>query len=61
MGESNYLNYVYPPFNYGAEFEQHGRTGRPLGSECFIERAERFLKRDLKKKKPGPKNDGDTN
>jgi len=36
------------------EFEQHGRTGRPLGSERFIEKAERLLQRDLKKKKTGP-------
>ena len=43
----------------GIEFEQHGRTGRPLGSERFIEKAGRFLQRDLKKKKPGPKGDGD--
>jgi len=33
------------------EFEEHGRTGRPLGDEVFI--AEELLKRDLKK--PGPK------
>jgi len=43
----------------GIEFEQHGRTGRPLGSERFIEKAGRLLQRDLKKKKPGPKSDGD--
>jgi len=36
-------------------FEQHERTGRPLGAESFIEKAERLLKRELKKKKPGPK------
>ncbi len=41
--------------NSEIEFEQHGRTGRPLGSERFIEKAERLLQRDLKKKKPGPK------
>ena len=35
--------------------EQHERTGRPLGSEGFIEKAERLLERELKKKKPGPK------
>jgi putative transposase len=35
--------------------EQHERTGRPLGSESFIEKAERLLERELKKKKPGPK------
>ena len=36
-------------------FEQHERTGRPLGTESFIEKAERLLSRELKKKKPGPK------
>ncbi len=45
----------------GSEFEQHGRTGRPLGSERFIEKAGRLLQRDLKKKKPGPKGDGYNN
>jgi putative transposase len=39
--------------------EQHERTGRPLGDESFIEKAGRLLKRDLKKKKPGPKSIGD--
>lgn len=40
--------------------EKHGRTGRPLGSERFVERAELILQRQLKKKKPGPKSaDGD--
>ena len=33
----------------GIEFEQHGRTGRPLGSERFIEKAGRLLQRNLKK------------
>jgi len=37
------------------EFEKHERTGRPLGDESFIEKAERLLQRELKKKKPGPK------
>ncbi|MCP4697923.1 MAG: transposase [Gammaproteobacteria bacterium] len=37
------------------EFEEHERTGRPLGNDSFIEMAEKFLRRDLKKKKPGPK------
>jgi len=39
------------------EFEQHERTGRPLGTEKFLEKAERILQRELKKKKPGPKVD----
>lgn len=37
------------------EFAKHERTGRPLGSDSFIEMAESLLNRDLKKKKPGPK------
>ena len=31
-------------------FEQHERTGRPLGAESFIEKAERLLKRAEKEK-----------
>ena len=38
----------------GEEFEKHERTGRPLGDESFIEKAEKLLGRELKKKKPGP-------
>ena len=37
------------------EFEQHERTGRPLGTDRFIEKYERLLNRELKKKKPGQK------
>ncbi len=37
------------------EFEQHEKTGRPLGADRFIEKAEKLLNRELKKKKPGPK------
>jgi REP-associated tyrosine transposase len=35
------------------EFSKHERTGRPLGDDGFIEMAEKLLKRDLKKKRPG--------
>ena len=28
-------------------------TGRPLGTECFIKRLEKILKRDISPKKPG--------
>ena len=38
-----------------AEFMRHSRTGRPLGDDSFIEKAERLLNRGLKKMKPGPK------
>ena len=37
------------------EIERHERTGRPLGGERFIEKAEYLLQRELKKRKPGPK------
>jgi len=37
------------------ELERHERTGRPLGDDDFIEKAEKLLGRELKKKKPGPK------
>jgi putative transposase len=33
----------------------HERTGRPLGSEAFVDMAGRILGRDLRKQKPGPK------
>jgi hypothetical protein len=37
------------------EFERHESTGRPPGGESFIEKAERLLRRDLKKKNPVPR------
>ena len=40
-------------------FIRHSSIGRPLGDTDFIERAERLLHRDLRKKKPGPKVDSD--
>ena len=33
----------------------HASTGRPLGSDGFVESLERQLARSLKRKKPGPK------
>jgi len=39
-------------YSVNDSLEQHERTGRPLGSEGFIEKAERLLQRELKKKKP---------
>ena len=38
-----------------ADFIRCSRTGRPLGDDGFIEKAEQLLNRNLKKKKPGPK------
>lgn len=35
--------------------QKHSNTGRPLGGIEFIEKIEKLLGRDLKKKKPGPK------
>ena len=40
------------------EFEQDEKTGRPPGGDRFIEKAEKLLNRELKKKKPGPKVEG---
>ncbi len=37
------------------DFVKHSRTGRPLGDDSFLERAERLLNRNLRKQKPGPK------
>ncbi|MEA1991141.1 MAG: transposase [Thermodesulfobacteriota bacterium] len=37
------------------DLRQHERTGRPLGSELFIDKLEVLLGRLLRKKKPGPK------
>ena len=34
---------------------RHASTGRPLGSDTFVESLERQLARSLKRKKPGPK------
>jgi putative transposase len=36
-------------------FPMHERTGRPLGSEDFIERLSALVGRELGKQKPGPK------
>lgn len=37
------------------DIRKHERTGRPLGTEEFVERLESALERPLKKGKPGPK------
>ncbi len=37
------------------EIRKHERTGRPLGSEGFVERLETALERALRRGKPGPK------
>jgi putative transposase len=34
---------------------RHERTGRPLGSESFVDGLERALSRRLHKQKPGPR------
>ncbi len=44
-------NYLKSAQYYGdSEFERHERTGRPLGSERIIERAERLLNRELNRR-----------
>ena len=40
------------------DFESHLSTGRPFGNDDFVTMAEKLLGRDLKKKKPGPKREG---
>jgi len=40
------------------DIRKHERTGRPLGSEGFVERLETVLDRPLKRGKPGPKGKG---
>ncbi|MDP8207900.1 MAG: transposase [Candidatus Electryonea clarkiae] len=37
------------------QIQLHSRTGRPLGSTDFLEKLEKKLKRNLKKKRPGRK------
>jgi putative transposase len=37
------------------ELRQHERTGRPLGSNSFIDKLEALLEKQLRKKKTGPK------
>ena len=38
-----------------ASFRRHERTGRPLGTDSFIQDMETLLKRRLRPQKPGPK------
>lgn len=40
---------------------KHEMTGRPLGTDSFVEKLETLLKRSLKRKKPGPKTNKSTN
>jgi len=37
------------------KLRQHERTGRPLGSNLFIDKLEALLGKQLRKKKTGPK------
>ena len=37
------------------ELRDHGRTGRPLGDETFLDRLETLVGRQLKPQKPGRK------
>jgi putative transposase len=39
-------------------FRRHARTGRPLGSDAFVERLEQVTGRRLRKRKPGPRPGG---
>ena len=40
--------------------QKHTRTGRPLGSECFVEVLEELTERTLRPQKPGPKSPGES-
>ncbi|MFO7675864.1 MAG: hypothetical protein R6X12_06080 [bacterium] len=44
-----------PPASEAEALRLHNRTGRPLGSETFVEKLERLVGRTLKPQKPGPK------
>ena len=46
------------PADEADQVEQHLRTGRPLGDEVFINRAEKRLGRTLHRQPPGPKPKG---
>ena len=54
---SDYLAAGLPP-DEAEQGEQHLRTGRPLGSDGFIDRAEKQLGRTLHRQPPGPKPKG---
>jgi putative transposase len=41
--------------SFNERLRGHANTGRPLGSDAFVESLERRLARSLKRKKPGPK------
>jgi putative transposase len=41
--------------SFNERLRGHASTGRPLGSDAFVESLERRLARSLKRKKPGPK------
>jgi len=52
----NWKDYLIEAMSHQSiEFELHEKTGRPLGTDRFMEKAEKLLNRELKKKKPGPK------
>lgn len=51
---SDYLAFGIPG-DEQEQVEQHLRTGRPLGDDAFIDKAERRLGRALRKQAPGPR------
>jgi putative transposase len=44
-----------PTASEGEALRLHNRTGRPLGSETFVEKLELLVGRSLKPQRPGPK------
>jgi putative transposase len=43
------------PEHFGELLRAHASTGRPLGTDAFVESLEQRLRRPLKRQKPGPK------
>ena len=57
LREGPWKNFVMAPTRAEelAALRRHTRTGRPLGSESFVEKISTLLGRDLRKQKPGRK------
>ena len=49
-----FLGSAVPEVETAAAFHQHASTGRPLGSDAFVERLEAELGRGLRPRRPGP-------
>ena len=60
---SNWMDFLRQPVSEVkvTNMQKHERTGRPIGSEQFIDQLELETGRSLKKKKPGPKTPQENN